>query len=172
MPNGNACFVLVFLSGQGLEMFWWERRDNKNTGPLEVGGMEASTRANQAWTHKPGVGKLCSFGRISACFGALRGAPMVTDGWYTPPRHWRGRLTWQGHSICDFTMGGVHTTLLEHEPRKSILLGLSLLVLGLWEGPPWSKMVDILHPETNKVGWHDRNIPYAILLWEGCKLPS
>ena len=29
-------------------------------------------------------------------------------------------------------------------------------------------MGDILHPDTVKVGWHDRIIPYAILLWEVC----
>ena len=38
---------------------------------------------------------------------------MVTDGWCTLPRHQQGRLIWHRHSICNFTVRGVHTSLLE-----------------------------------------------------------
>ena len=46
----------------------------------------------------------------SACFGAVRGTPMITNGWSTLPRHWQGRLTWQRNSKWDFTMGRSLTT--------------------------------------------------------------
>ena len=93
--------------------------------------------------------ELYCFGRISVCFGALRGAPMDTDGWYTPPRHQQGRLTWQRHSTSDFTVWGVHTSLIQRGQKNYGAFGpISACFKAL---------TDKLHPDTNNVGWHNRH---------------
>ena len=55
----------------------------------------------------------------------------------------------------------------EWTKENAAIWGVSLLLLGLWRGPSWSQVGDMLCLDTDKVGWHDRDIPYKILLWDG-----
>ena len=77
-------------------------------------------------------GKSAYFGRIWAHFLGLRGAPMVMNVRYGPPRHQQGRWTWQRHSIIDFMLGWPLTLLIERGRRQ---IWLFWAYLGSFFGP-------------------------------------
>ena len=80
---------------QDNKLLWLE---NKENGLLEVGGMEASTSDSIGQ-----VGAKSGYlDGIFGCFGALRGAPGVTDGWCAPPGGCWGRMNPKDLTIDGF----------------------------------------------------------------------
>ena len=113
-------------------------------------------------------GKSRSFGGICPRFGAVMG----------PLGSWRvgtlcldtDKVGWHGRNIPYAILGCEHPLLPTYLVTKEnpVFSRVSVLVLGLLWGPvgSWSWRGGMLCLDTDKVGWHGRNIPCAILGWE------
>ena len=88
---------LLRVSGYRVGRWKWQRRFRSDT---IVGWVHASMD----------IGKCGYLGCISGWFGALRGAPRVTDGWLKVSGYRLGRWKWQRGFRCNFWGGRPHTT--------------------------------------------------------------
>ena len=140
-----GCISLCFgaLTGSwGLVEGWYTYPRPRRGGPMRedlvcgwflFGGCHTSHLADKGANKE----KLCCFGRISLCFGALRGSWGVVEGWYTHPRPRRGGPMWEDLVCGWFLLGGYHTSHLTDKganKEKLCCFGRIFLCLGLWRG--------------------------------------